>query len=136
MFGSQFLKRAGVVAALAVAVGAVGGIGAAQARGSVHIGIGVPFGGYYAPGYYAPGYYYDPPPVYYAPPPPVVYAPPPVVYAPSGAVVSASPASDAYVASNGQTCRQYQTTINVGGVPQASYGTACLQPDGTWRIVQ
>jgi hypothetical protein len=29
--------------------------------------------------------------------------------------------------------REYQTTIIVGGVKQRAYGTACLQPDGTWR---
>lgn len=32
-------------------------------------------------------------------------------------------------------CYQYQTTIILGGVPQPAIGTACLQPDGTWRVV-
>src|SRR5205807_8441310 len=36
---------------------------------------------------------------------------------------------------NGQTCRQYQGQIYVGGVAQQGAGTACLQPDGTWRVV-
>lgn len=33
------------------------------------------------------------------------------------------------------TCYQYQTTIIIAGQPQPAFGTACLQPDGTWRIV-
>jgi len=29
--------------------------------------------------------------------------------------------------------REYQTTIVVGGRNVPAYGTACLQPDGSWR---
>lgn len=104
----------------------------ADARVVFRVGIG---GGYY-PGYYYP--YYDYPPAYYYPPPPVVYAPPPVAYTPApapAAPVVGTPASAPYTASNGQTCREYQTTVTVGGQPQDTRGTACLQPDGTWRIV-
>jgi surface antigen len=36
----------------------------------------------------------------------------------------------------GNQCREFQQTINVGGQPQQGYGTACRQPDGTWKIVQ
>jgi surface antigen len=32
-------------------------------------------------------------------------------------------------------CREYQQWVTIGGVEHASYGTACRQPDGTWRIV-
>ena len=35
---------------------------------------------------------------------------------------------------NGQYCREYKQTITIGGEPQQSYGTACRQPDGTWKI--
>ncbi len=38
--------------------------------------------------------------------------------------------------SSGEYCREYQTTVNVGGEVQSAYGTACRQPDGSWRIVQ
>lgn len=86
----------------------------ADARTFVSVGVGLPL-------------FYAPPPVVYAPPP-VVYAPPPVVYAPAPAAYAPAPAT--------QTCREYQSTIQVNGQPQQSYGTACLQPDGTWRIVQ
>jgi len=36
----------------------------------------------------------------------------------------------------GNTClqqREYQTKITVGGKQVQGYGTACLQPDGSWR---
>jgi hypothetical protein len=85
------------------------------------------------PRYYG-SYYYAPPPVIYAPPPPpVVYVPPPVVYAPP--MISAAPASPVYQAPNGQYCREYQGGVSVGGHPQRGYGTACLMPDGAWRVV-
>lgn len=37
--------------------------------------------------------------------------------------------------SRGQPCREFITTITVGGEQQQGYGTACRQPDGTWQIV-
>jgi surface antigen len=64
----------------------------------------------------------------------VIYAPPPAVYA-SPAPIVVNPASAPYVASNGQTCREYQSTAVIGGVTRPVYGTACLQRDGAWRIV-
>lgn len=36
---------------------------------------------------------------------------------------------------NGQYCREYTQTINVGGQSQKAYGTACRQPDGNWQVV-
>jgi surface antigen len=35
----------------------------------------------------------------------------------------------------GAYCREFQTTVFVGGEAQEGYGTACRQPDGSWRIV-
>jgi hypothetical protein len=88
------------------------------------------YGPHYRYGYYAypPAYY--PAPSYYYPPPP-----PRVVYVPAPLVVPAMPASPVYRAPNGQYCREYQSTVIVGGRPQPGYGTACLQPDGSWRVV-
>jgi surface antigen len=40
-----------------------------------------------------------------------------------------------YQTATGQYCREYTQTINIGGERHQSYGTACRQPDGTWRIV-
>jgi hypothetical protein len=34
-----------------------------------------------------------------------------------------------------QTCREYSATAMVNGVAQETVGTACLQPDGRWKIV-
>lgn len=31
-------------------------------------------------------------------------------------------------------CREYQQTIVIGGKEQNAYGTACRQPDGSWKI--
>ena len=36
---------------------------------------------------------------------------------------------------NGTYCREYTQKVTIGGVPQKSYGTACQQPDGTWKIL-
>ena len=35
---------------------------------------------------------------------------------------------------SGQYCREYQQTITVGGEKHQGYGTACRQPDGSWKI--
>jgi len=36
---------------------------------------------------------------------------------------------------SGAYCREYTTRAQVGGRTQEAYGTACRQPDGSWRIV-
>lgn len=36
---------------------------------------------------------------------------------------------------NVSDCRDYTTTIYIGGQPQVARGTACRQPDGTWQTV-
>lgn len=36
----------------------------------------------------------------------------------------------------GANCREYQKTVTVGGEPRQGYGTACQQPDGSWRIIR
>ena len=115
-----------IAAAAALAILGLGATVAAphQAEARVFVGIGV------GPAYYPAPYYYYPPPYYYAPPP-VVYAPPPPIAPP----VVAQPTSEPYTTGTGQTCREYQTTVTVNGQPQPSHGTACLQPDGSWRIV-
>jgi len=109
-----FARRALLAATAAVLVGgfAIGLAAPASAHFVVGVGIGLPV--------YAPGpYYYYGPPVYYAPAAPVVAGP--VVAAPSGpAVVPATP-----------SCNQGQWKQADGSVVT---GTACLQPDGTWRM--
>jgi len=94
----------------------------------------LPYGGYYP----YPDYFDDDdddavviaPEVVY--PPPVVLAPPPVV----NQNIVVNPASPPYTASNGRYCREYQHSGVVGQHAGQLYGTACMQPDGSWRIVQ
>ena len=38
-------------------------------------------------------------------------------------------------APNGELCREFTQTINVGGKSEQGYGRACRQPDGSWKIV-
>ncbi len=131
---------------------------ASAARVSVGIGIGGGYGGYgyYGPRYYGgyyPAYYGYYPGYYYAPPPTtVVYTQPSVVYSepqpqPQQQVVyqaapgsaSAPVASDqslpTYKDSKGRTCREYQASTPDSSQPPV-YGTACLQPDGSWHVVK
>jgi surface antigen len=35
----------------------------------------------------------------------------------------------------GQDCREYQHTVTIEGRPETMTGTACRQPDGSWRAV-
>lgn len=37
---------------------------------------------------------------------------------------------------NGTYCREYTQTITVGGKTESAYGTACRQPDGSWKVTQ
>ena len=39
-----------------------------------------------------------------------------------------------YQTAEGQYCREYQQTVTIGGKTEEAYGTACRQPDGTWKI--
>jgi len=40
-----------------------------------------------------------------------------------------------YQTAEGTYCREYQTTVTIEGRQERGYGTACRQPDGTWKIV-
>ena len=37
---------------------------------------------------------------------------------------------------SGLYCREFQQTITVSGQTETAYGTACQEPDGTWKIVE
>lgn len=39
-------------------------------------------------------------------------------------------------ASDGSYCREYSSTVTIDGRTEQAYGTACQQPDGSWKIVQ
>lgn len=51
----------------------------------------------------------------------------------SGTIV---PTRDGQDSATGAYCREYQTTVVVGGRKQAAYGQACQQPDGSWKVVK
>jgi surface antigen len=36
---------------------------------------------------------------------------------------------------SGNQCREYQSTVTIGGKTEQAYGTACRQPDGSWKVV-
>ena len=40
-----------------------------------------------------------------------------------------------YQTATGQYCREYSQRITIGGEQHQSHGTACRQPDGSWKIV-
>ena len=53
----------------------------------------------------------------------------------SGNSGSVTPVRDG-TSSTGAYCREFQQTVTVGGRTENAYGTACRQPDGSWKIVQ
>ena len=106
-----------------------GGRGWGWGGGSVFIGG---FGGW--PYYGYPYYGYDP--YYYGYPPPVAYAPPVTYYgAPAATAPQAVAQAPAATSVDRSYCRQFQGTVMIDGKAQPSSGTACRQPDGTWRVV-
>ena len=132
----SLLAAAGLLGALTVTAGV------AEASGRVFLGlnVGVPAYGYgYGPPAYYPAPAYYPPPAYYYPPP-AYYGPPPVAAAPGQLPpVALPPVASAAPAAPGagqENCREFQSTTVIGGQTQAVVGTACLQADGTWRIVR
>ena len=49
----------------------------------------------------------------------------------SGAIVP----QPAFQQADGTYCREFTQTVTVGGETQSAYGTACREPDGTWRLI-
>ncbi len=41
-----------------------------------------------------------------------------------------------YKNADGDYCREYTQSIVVGGKKQDAFGTACRQPDGSWKIIE
>jgi len=40
-----------------------------------------------------------------------------------------------YQDNNGQTCRDYNHTVVIDGKTEVARGTACRQPDGSWKLM-
>lgn len=36
--------------------------------------------------------------------------------------------------SGGSYCREFQNNVTIGGKDEKAYGTACRQPDGSWKV--
>jgi surface antigen len=53
----------------------------------------------------------------------------------SGNSGTVTPVRDGRNTQTGAYCREYQTTVTVGGRQEEAYGTACQQTDGSWKIV-
>ena len=59
----------------------------------------------------------------------------PVIWQEGGASGSVTTTRIGTSANTGLQCREFRQTITIGGRTENAYGTACLQPDGAWRIV-
>lgn len=53
----------------------------------------------------------------------------------TGTRYKVTPVKNVRVGSN-QYCREYRTTADIGGKQEQMYGTACRQPDGSWKAVK
>jgi len=40
-----------------------------------------------------------------------------------------------YQTARGTYCREYRQTVTVAGNEESAYGTACREPDGSWKII-
>jgi len=89
---------------------------------SVSFGVGLGLGFLFSP--YTYGYpYYAPAPVYVVPSP-----------QPQTRVITRQ-TSHTVSQEKSAYCREYTKNILVDGKEQKAYGTACLQDDGSWRIM-
>jgi surface antigen len=52
----------------------------------------------------------------------------------NGTSGSVTPLRDG-TSSTGKYCREFQSEVMVGGERQNAHGTACREPDGSWKIV-
>lgn len=65
----------------------------------------------------------------------VFYAPPPV----EREVIYLNTQSEQHIEAeqniDNRYCREYQSVSTIGGIRRQTYGTACMQPDGSWEII-
>jgi surface antigen len=54
----------------------------------------------------------------------------------SGNYGTITPVREGTDSSSGAYCREFQQTVSIGGKAESAYGTACRQPDGTWKVVK
>ena len=44
--------------------------------------------------------------------------------------------AETYQRADGRYCREYVTEVLIGGRREQAYGTACRQPDGSWKVIR
>ena len=54
----------------------------------------------------------------------------------SGHAGSVTPVRDGTQAKTGAYCREFKTAVTIDGQTEDAFGTACQQPDGSWKIVK
>lgn len=143
LLGSQFGRGDGRLAATGLGVFMGGVVGHSVGRSLDRADRAWYGGGYgtsyhsYAPTtyYYAHSYYE---PTYVAPPAPpphrVIYRPAPFIAYEETGTSTATEDYDVPASYGSRYCREYTQQVRIGNRIQESYGTACLQPDGSWQI--
>lgn len=53
----------------------------------------------------------------------------------SGNYGTVTPIREGTETSSGAYCREFQQAVTIGNRTEQAYGTACRQPDGTWKVV-
>ena len=53
----------------------------------------------------------------------------------SGNYGTITPVKEGTQSATGAYCREFQQTVTIGGKTESAYGTACRQPDGTWKVL-
>jgi hypothetical protein len=122
MMAMRLPTKLGLLAAACLILLPIGEADAHRKRHHHHSHFGLGFN-FVAPLY--PYYRYRP---YYAAPPAVVYVDPP-------ASRRAAPVDDTEAFFR-QGCREYTAPAQVAGETVETWGIACPQADGTWRIVR
>ena len=54
---------------------------------------------------------------------------------PNESVTATTTPLTTYQRASGEYCREFQQEIEIGGQTERGYGTACRQPDGSWKII-
>jgi hypothetical protein len=57
-----------------------------------------------------------------------------IIWKEGGASGSVTPTREG-TSTAGRYCREFQQKVTIGGHTEEAYGTACLQPDGSWEVV-
>ncbi len=59
----------------------------------------------------------------------------PIIWSDGGASGTVTPIRDGRSA-DGRLCREFQQQVVIGGKTEDAFGTACQEPDGSWKIVK